>query len=76
MLRLVSDHPEPLGPMARLLALADRLQSKAVELDSHAARAESETAAEDLQNAAELSRRLAANLRHEIELIASRKPVR
>jgi hypothetical protein len=76
ILRLVSDHPEPPGPMARLLTLADRLQSKAVELDSHAARAESETAAEDLHNAAELSRKLAANLLHEIELIASRKPVR
>lgn len=74
-LRLVSDLPEIPGPAARLLALAEKLQAKAVELDNHAGRAESETAAEDLRNAAELSRKLAADILYEIKFIASGNPV-
>jgi len=76
ILRLVSGHPERPTPVVRLLALAEKLESKAVQLDSHASQAESEAAAEDLRNAAELSRKLAASLLYEIELIACRKPVR
>jgi hypothetical protein len=74
LLRLVSGHQEAREPTARLLALAEELQSKAIDLDSHADRAESGTAAQNLRDAAALSRRLAANLLSQIELIKSENP--
>ena len=73
-LRLVSDGQECDDPIARLQALAEKLQSKAADLDSHADRAGSEITAQHLCKAAELSRSLAVNLRSQIELIKSGKP--
>jgi len=72
-LRLVSDRQEGGDPIARLRALAEKLQSKAADLESHADRAGSEIAAQDLRKAAELSRSLAVNLMAQIELIKSGK---
>jgi GAF domain len=73
VLRLVSDREESSEPTARLQALAEKLQAKAIALDSHAARSESEFAAQNLRDAADLSRSLAANLLSQIELIRSAK---
>jgi hypothetical protein len=75
-LRLVSSLPDGRERATRLLALAERLQSKAVDLDSHADRAQSAIAAQDLRDAAELSRNLAANLLQQAAFIESGKPVR
>jgi hypothetical protein len=75
VLRLVSDREEPSEPTARLLALAQKLQAKAVALDSHSTRSESEFAAQNLRDAADLCRNLAANLVSQIELMRSGKPV-
>jgi hypothetical protein len=73
-LRLVSDNQAPRDPASRLVALIDKLQAKAVELDGLADRSESEAAAQSLREAAELSRKLAAKIISQIELIGSRKP--
>src|SRR3954469_21289961 len=53
-LRLVSHNQEAHEPIGRLLALAEKLHSKAADLDHYAARSQSETTAEHLRDAAEL----------------------
>lgn len=73
LLRLVSDNQEANEPTTRLLALAEKLRSKAIELDSHADRSKSETAAQNFRDAAELSRKLVANLMAQIESTKSGK---
>jgi hypothetical protein len=75
LLRLVSDNQTSRDPANRLLVLAGKLQSKAVDLDSLADRSESETAAQNLRDAAELSRKLATNMISQIEFIRSGKRV-
>ena len=75
LLRLVSDNQASRDPAIRLLALAERLQLKAVDLDGYADRSQSETAAQNLRDAAELSRNLAANITSQIEFIRSGKCV-
>ncbi len=73
LLRLVCDNQEAHEPAGRLLALAKKLHSKAVDLDHFADQAESETTAEQLKDAAELSRKLAADIMAQIGRIGSRK---
>jgi hypothetical protein len=73
VLKLVSDNNEPRDPAARLVALIEKLRSKAAELDRHADRSESETEAQKLRKAAELSRKLIANLMAQIEIMRSEK---
>ena len=75
LLRLVSDNQAFPGPANRLLDLAERLQLKAIDLDGYADRSESETAAQNLRDAAELSRKLAANIIDQVELIRSGKRI-
>jgi hypothetical protein len=75
LLRLVSDNQGPRDPANRLVALADKLQLKAVDLDGLADRSKSEAAAQNLRDAAELSRKLAAKIISQIELLRSRKRV-
>lgn len=75
MLRLVSDNQASRDPANRLLAIVEKLQSRAVDLDGHADRTESESAAQNLRDAAELSRKLAANILSEIEFIRSGRRV-
>lgn len=75
LLRLVSDNDPCGGTAKRLLALAEKLQSRAVDLDGYADRSETETAALSIRNAAELSRRLAANIISQVEFIRSGKRV-
>jgi hypothetical protein len=74
LLRLVSDNREPREAATRLLALAEKLQSKAGDLERHADRSESETAARNLRDAAELSRQVVASLMAQIERIRSQGP--
>jgi len=61
------------GPAGRLLALAERLQSKAAELDRYAVQSNSEDVAKILANTAELSRKLAASVTEQITLAGLRK---
>jgi len=75
LLRLVSDNQASHDPANRLLALAEKLQLKAVDLDGHADRSESETAARNLRDAAELSRKLASKIISQLEFIRSGKRV-
>jgi len=75
LLRLVSDNQPSRDPANRLVALAEKLQLKAVDLDDYADRSESEAGAQCLMDAAELSRKLAAKIISQIELIRSRKRV-
>ena len=75
LLRLVSDNQTSRDPATRLVALADKLQLKAVDLDGLADRSESEAAAQSLRDAAELSRKLAAKIISQIEVIRSRKRI-
>ena len=72
-LTLVSDNKEPRDPAAGLVALIEKLQSKAADLDRYADRAESESEAKNIRNADELSLKLVANLRLQIELVRSQK---
>jgi hypothetical protein len=74
-LRLVSDNQTPHDPANRLVALAEKLQLKAVDLDGLADQSESDAAAQNLRDAAEFSRKLAAKIISQIELIRSGKPV-
>jgi hypothetical protein len=74
-LKLVSDNQEPSDAATRLLALAERLHSKADELDGYADRAHSEAEAENLREAAKLSRELSANIILRIGCDQSAKPV-
>jgi len=73
-LKLVSNNQESLDPIDRLFALIAKLQSKAADLDNRADYLDSDPAAQELRSAAELSRKLAANLLSQIELIESGKP--
>jgi len=73
VLKLVFDNQEPRDPASGLLALIEKLQSKAVDLDRYADRSKTETDVQNLRNAAELSRKLAANLILQIELVRSEK---
>jgi len=72
VLRLVSDNRDP---AARLVALANKLQSKATELDGFADRSTSEREESTLREAAELSRKLVTKITSEIELVRSGKPI-
>lgn len=69
LLRLVSDNQASSDPAKRLLALAEKLQSKAVHLDDLADQSESETDAQNLSDAAELGRKLAVKILSQIEFI-------
>jgi hypothetical protein len=75
-LELVSNNQEACDRAARLVALGERLESKAANLDRCADRAESEADAQALRKAAELSRELAANLMTLAALVRSEKPAR
>ncbi len=75
MLRLVSDNQAFRDPADRLLAIAEKLQSKAVDLEGMAKRLDSEIVAQDLRDAAELSRKLATKIIAQIEFIQSGKRV-
>lgn len=72
-LKLVSNNEEGCDAAARLIALVEKLQSKAVDLDHYADSLESETNSQDLRRAAELSRKLAANVLMHVELLRSEK---
>ena len=61
-LKLVSNNEESSDPVARLVALVDKLHSKAADLDRYADHIESESDAQKLRRAAQLGRRLAANI--------------
>jgi hypothetical protein len=67
LLRLVSDNEKAHTAGGRLLALAGKLELKAADLDRYASRSESKAAAENLRNAAELSRKLVASIKAQIE---------
>jgi GAF domain-containing protein len=73
-LKLVYDNEEARGPAGRLLALAEKLQSKAADLDRYAVQSKSEDVAKILANTAELSRKLAASVTEQITLAGLRKP--
>jgi hypothetical protein len=75
-LKLVSNNQEACDPAIRLVALVERLHSKAGDLDRYADRAESEADAQILRKAAELSRELSANIMLQVELVRSEKPAR
>src|SRR5206468_12933601 len=75
-LKLVYKNQQAHDPAARLVALAERLQSKAANLDRYADLAASEADAQDLRKAADLSRMLIGNLMLQIELVRSGKPAR
>ncbi|MFL6733313.1 MAG: GAF domain-containing protein [Sphingomicrobium sp.] len=72
LLKLVSSQ-ESLGQAARLIALAQKLRSKAADLDRYADSSQSEVGAQNLRKAAELSRKLAANVLLQVELARSGK---
>ena len=76
MLKLVCDNEVPRDPAARLVTLAEKLQSKAADLDRFAARSGSQIDAQNLKKAAELSRKLVANIMSQVELARSEKPKR
>jgi len=76
LLKLVSNNQEACDPAARLVALVEKLRSKAGDLDRYAARAESEADAQVLRKAAELSRELSVNIVLQVELLRSEKPPR
>lgn len=73
LLKLVSNNQEARDPAARLVALVEKLHSKAADLDRYADRSESETDAQILRKAAELSRKLVANIILQIGLVRSDK---
>jgi hypothetical protein len=75
-LKLVSNNQQACDPAARLVALVEKLRSKAADLDRYADLAATEANAQDLRKAAELSRMLIANLMLQIELVSSGKPAR
>ena len=75
-LKLVSNNQEACDPATRLMALVEKLHSKAANLDRYASRAESETDAQILRKTAELSRKLSANIMLQIELVSSGKAAR
>ena len=75
VLKLVSDNKEPRDPAARLVALTEKLQSKAADLDHHADRFASETDAQNLRMAAELCRQLVDEIMLQINLIRPGKPL-
>ena len=74
-LTLVSDNQTFREPAHRLLALAEELQSKAVELEGLADRSESGTDAQNLRDAAQLSRNLAVRIIAQVEIIRSGKRI-
>ncbi len=74
-LKLVSDNQEAGDPAARLIALVEKLHSKAADLDRYAARSELETDSRNLRKAAELSRKLVVNIMAQTELLRSEKPI-
>jgi hypothetical protein len=76
LLELVSNNPEVETQAARLVALVEKLESKAAELDRYADNAQAETDSRDLREAAGLSRKLAANIMSQIELAKFEKPDR
>jgi hypothetical protein len=73
-LKLVSNNQRACDPVSRLVALVEKLNSKAVDLDRCADSAESEADAQVLRKAAELSRELSGNIMLQIELVGSEKP--
>ena len=72
-LKLVSNNQEVYDPAARLTAVVEKLESKAADLDRYADSLESETDSQDLREAAELSRKLAAHVLLQLELLGSAK---
>jgi len=76
LLKLVSNNQDARDPAARLVAVAEKLHSKAADLDLYADRSGSESEAHNLRNAAELSRKLVASIMWQVELARSGKPAR
>ena len=76
LLKLVSNNQEACDPAARLVALVEKLHSKAGDLDRYADRSESETDSQNLRMAAELIRKLVADLISQIEIARSKRPAR
>jgi hypothetical protein len=72
VLRLVSDNREIHESSGRLMALANKLHSRADDLDRFADQADSEITAEDFRNAAKLSRKVGAKIMSQIERMRSR----
>src|SRR5215207_4599899 len=72
-LKLVSNNQETRDPTARLVALVEKLHSKAGDLDGSAERAETEADSQNLREAAELSRELSANIMLQVEFVRSEK---
>jgi len=72
-LKLVSNNQEACDPVTRLVALVEKLHSKAGDLDGSAERAETEADAQALRMAAELSRELSANIMLQVEFVRSEK---
>jgi hypothetical protein len=75
-LKLVYNNQQACDPATRLVALVEKLHSKAGDLDRCADHAESEADAQVLRRAAELSRKLSANIKLQVELARSGKPAR
>ena len=76
LLKLVPNDQEACDPAARLVALVEKLHSKAADLVRYADRAASDKDAQMLRKTAELSRKLSANIMLQIELVRSGKPTR
>jgi len=73
-LSLVSDNEEFRDPAVRLLALSEKLQSKAADLERYADRSDSESDARNLRRAAEFSRKL-VDIIQRIDLVRRREPL-
>ena len=76
LLKLVSNNQEAGDPGTRLMALVEKLHSKAGDLDRYADRTELEADAQVLRDAAELSRELSANIMTLAVLVRYEKPAR
>ena len=74
-LRLVWDNRAIDEQADRLLGLVKKLESKAGDLERYAKRSDSDVTALQLREAADLCRALVADIKSQIELLASRRPV-
>jgi len=72
-LRLIAESENPDGPAPRLAALIERLQSNIADLERQD-RSRSGADAQNTRKAAELSRKLIANIKLQIELLKSKGP--
>lgn len=72
-LKLITNKKVSRDPAARLVAVAEKLRSKAADLDRYADGSHSEADSQSLRSAAELSRKLVANAMLQVELVRSEK---